>query len=169
MHVLFKSKLHLYLFLSCKVCVLQNGPRWQHGISDSTWSQAEDTAGTSGCGAFVNPLSPDIQGNPQIRPLQLHGAVRCFAPRSMDHLFYGRKVKIRLTVEGRTSLFLDLELINEVDQADLLGICGLCSSYKLLMSLHTKKKQLEWSSLLLYLIHTLQQSSQLFFCIFLII
>ncbi len=37
----------------------------------------------------------------------------------------------------RTSLFLDSELINEADRADLLGICGLCSSYKSVMSPHT--------------------------------
>lgn len=34
------------------------------------------------------------------------------------------------------SPFSDLELINEDDQAHLLGICGLCSSYKSL-SPHT--------------------------------
>lgn len=33
------------------------------------------------------------------------------------------------------SLYSDLEFIDEVDQADLLGICVLCSSYKSLMSL----------------------------------
>lgn len=37
----------------------------------------------------------------------------------------------------RMGMLSDLELIDEVDQAHLLGICGLCSSYKSLMSSHT--------------------------------
>lgn len=111
--------LHSISTFDKRLC-LQNGSRWEHGAPDSTWSQAEDTAGASGCGSLVNPLPPDIQGNSQICSLQLHGAVWRFAPCQMDHLFYGGKVKRLLKNEHV------LGLINEVDLADLLGSCGLC-------------------------------------------
>lgn len=59
----------------------------------------------------------------------------------------------RKLTDWRTSLFSHLELIKEVDQADILGICGLCSSYKLLMSPYTAWVFMQFSPRLFHTVH----------------
>lgn len=71
---------------------LQNGSGWQRGAADPAQAQAEGAASAPGGGTLVHPLPAHLQGNPQIHPLQLHGAVRGFAAGQVDNLLHGGEV-----------------------------------------------------------------------------
>ncbi|TNM90282.1 hypothetical protein fugu_004516 [Takifugu bimaculatus] len=72
--------------------IIQNGSGWQRGPADPAQAEAEGAASPAGGGTLAHPLPAHLQGNPQIRPLQLHGAVRGFAAGQVDNLFHGGEV-----------------------------------------------------------------------------
>lgn len=80
------------LFSPSALFPVQNGSGWQRGPADPAQEEAEGAASPAGGGTLVHSLPAHLQGNPEIHPLQLHGAVWGFAAGQVDDLFHGGEV-----------------------------------------------------------------------------